>query len=73
MARRRAAHYTGRMSMREVTIDELIERYEALLFDAYGVLTYSVGALAGGGGADWALEPDGQAVLCADKRRLGAA
>ena len=47
LARRRAAHYTGRMSMREVTIDELIERYEALLFDAYGVLTYSVGALPG--------------------------
>lgn len=33
--------------MRETTIDELIERYEALLFDAYGVLSYSVGALPG--------------------------
>ena len=33
--------------MRETTIDELIERYEALLFDAYGALSYSVGALPG--------------------------
>lgn len=33
--------------MRETTIDELIERYEALLFDAYGVLSHSVGALPG--------------------------
>ena len=35
------------MSVREVTIDELMERYSALLFDAYGVLSYSVGALPG--------------------------
>lgn len=35
------------MSIQEVTIDELIERYSALLFDAYGVLSYSVGALPG--------------------------
>ena len=35
------------MSVREVTIDELVERYSALLFDAYGVLSYSVGALPG--------------------------
>ena len=32
---------------REATIDELVERYSALLFDAYGVLSYSVGALPG--------------------------
>ena len=35
------------MSIREATIDELVERYTALLFDAYGVLSYSVGALPG--------------------------
>ena len=35
------------MSVREVTIDELVERYSALLFDAYGVLSYSVGLLPG--------------------------
>ena len=35
------------MSIQEVTIDELVERYSALLFDAYGVLSYSVGALPG--------------------------
>ena len=35
------------MNMLEVTIDELIERYSALLFDAYGVLSYTVGALPG--------------------------
>lgn len=35
------------MSIRETTIDELVERYSALLFDAYGVLSYSVGALPG--------------------------
>ena len=35
------------MSIREVTIDELVARYSALLFDAYGVLSYSVGALPG--------------------------
>ena len=35
------------MSIRETTIDELVERYAALLFDAYGVLSYSVGALPG--------------------------
>ncbi len=35
------------MNVREVTIDELVERYPALLFDAYGVLSYSVGALPG--------------------------
>lgn len=35
------------MSVREVTIDELVERYSALLFDAFGVLSYSVGALPG--------------------------
>lgn len=31
----------------DVAIDELIERYSAILFDAYGVLSYSVGALPG--------------------------
>lgn len=35
------------MNIREATIDELVERYSALLFDAYGVLSYSVGALPG--------------------------
>ena len=35
------------MSIEEVTIDDLVERYSALLFDAYGVLSYSVGALPG--------------------------
>ena len=35
------------MSVPESTIDELVERYSALLFDAYGVLSYSVGALPG--------------------------
>ena len=35
------------MSIPEVTIDELVERYSALLFDAYGVLSYTVGALPG--------------------------
>lgn len=35
------------MSILEATIDELVERYSALLFDAYGVLSYSVGALPG--------------------------
>ena len=35
------------MSTREATIDELVERYSALLFDAYGVLSYSAGALPG--------------------------
>ncbi len=35
------------MDICEVTIDELVERYSALLFDAYGVLSYSVGALPG--------------------------
>ena len=35
------------MSIREATIDELVDRYSALLFDAYGVLSYSVGALPG--------------------------
>ena len=35
------------MSIQEVTINELVERYSALLFDAYGVLSYSVGALPG--------------------------
>lgn len=35
------------MSVQEVTIDGLVERYSALLFDAYGVLSYSVGALPG--------------------------
>ena len=35
------------MSVSEVTIDDLVERYSALLFDAYGVLSYSVGALPG--------------------------
>ena len=31
----------------DIAIDELIERYSAILFDAYGVLSYSVGALPG--------------------------
>lgn len=31
----------------DVAIDELIERYSAILFDAYGVLSYSVVALPG--------------------------
>lgn len=35
------------MDVREVTIDELVERYSVLLFDAFGVLSYSVGALPG--------------------------
>ena len=35
--------------MREVTVDELVESYSALLFDAFGVLSYSVGALPGAG------------------------
>ena len=35
------------MNIIEVTIDELVERYSALLFDAYGVLSYTVGALPG--------------------------
>jgi len=35
------------MGIQEVTIDELVDRYSALLFDAYGVLSYSVGALPG--------------------------
>ena len=35
------------MDIQEVTIDELVDRYSALLFDAYGVLSYSVGALPG--------------------------
>ena len=35
------------MSTREAKIDGLVERYSALLFDAYGVLSYSVGALPG--------------------------
>ncbi len=35
------------MSVQEVTIDDLVERYSALLFDAYGVLSYSMGALPG--------------------------
>ena len=35
------------MNILEVTIDELVERYSALLFDAYGVLSYTVGALPG--------------------------
>ena len=35
------------MSIREATIDELVERYSALLFDADGVLSYSGGALPG--------------------------
>ncbi|MCY3544134.1 MAG: HAD hydrolase-like protein [Chloroflexi bacterium] len=35
------------MDVREITIDELVERYSVLLFDAFGVLSYSVGALPG--------------------------
>ena len=35
------------MGIQEVSIDDLVERYSALLFDAYGVLSYSVGALPG--------------------------
>ena len=35
------------MGIQEVTIDELMDRYSVLLFDAYGVLSYSVGALPG--------------------------
>ena len=35
------------MDVREVTIDELVERYSVLLFDAFGVLSHSVGALPG--------------------------
>ena len=35
------------MGIQEVMIDELVDRYSALLFDAYGVLSYSVGALPG--------------------------
>ena len=35
------------MNIIEVTIDELVERYSALMFDAYGVLSYTVGALPG--------------------------
>ena len=35
------------MNIQEATIDDLVERYSALLFDAYGVLSYSVGALPG--------------------------
>ncbi len=35
------------MDVREITIDELMERYSVLLFDAFGVLSYSVGALPG--------------------------
>lgn len=31
----------------DIAIDELVERYSAILFDAYGVLSYSVGALPG--------------------------
>lgn len=31
----------------DIAIDELIERYSAILFDAYGVLSHSVGALPG--------------------------
>jgi HAD superfamily hydrolase (TIGR01450 family) len=31
----------------EITIDQLIERYDVLLFDAYGVLVHSSGALPG--------------------------
>ncbi len=39
--------YTISVNVLEVTIDELIDGYSALLFDAYGVLSYSVGALPG--------------------------
>ena len=35
------------MNVQEVTIGEIVERYSALLLDAYGVLSYSVGALPG--------------------------
>ena len=35
------------MDVREVTIDDLVEQYSVLLFDAFGVLSYSVGALPG--------------------------
>ena len=37
----------GDMSVREVAVGELVAQYSALLFDAYGVLSYSVGALPG--------------------------
>ena len=44
---RRARCTISAMDVREVTIDELVERYAVLLFDAFGVLSYSVGALPG--------------------------
>ena len=36
--------------LRQITIDELMERYAVLLLDAYGVLVHSTGILAGAAG-----------------------
>jgi len=38
------------MRIPEITIDEIIDRYGALLFDAYGVLVHTAGALEGAAG-----------------------
>lgn len=57
-----------------VSIGELIERYELILFDAYGVLVHSAGALPGAGETIARLNKLGQpyAVLTNDASKLPA-
>src|SRR5438128_12659767 len=57
----------------EITIASLIDRYDVLLLDAYGVLVNSSDALPGGRGADAQAQRVGEALLHPDQRRLEAA
>lgn len=56
----------------EITLDELLERYDVLLLDAYGVLMETAGALPGAAGALAAVDRAGRAavVLTNDASRL---
>lgn len=56
----------------EITLDELLERYDVLLLDAYGVLMETAGALPGAAGALAAVERAGRevVVLTNDASRL---
>ena len=56
-----------------ITIDALLDRYDAILFDAYGVLVHGSGPLPGAARAAHPLEPGGPALLRRHQRRVEAA
>ena len=56
-----------------ITIDALLDRYDAILFDAYGVLVHGSGPLPGAARAAHPPEPGRPALLRRHQRRVEAA